>query len=234
MKLDDVTNKTSQNSDEVTLLLNVLREGKQLMQFKESLTDLFDLLTRVSSLNTTLSTNERGCSMEELDKVSEIITGSPSSKTVMEETAQMMKEGITVFEKLVKSGTESLNLFYSKYLEYTDCLDKKYQAALENKKITTFAESYPSFDVDDTTKLPCNDLKIEQGSRRVDECISQYNEYSQTFDTTMKKFLEDVKTFDRSDAGKFCSFFSSSVESLHDAGIILLKYRNWVINELSK
>ena len=234
MKLDSANKEVPQEGKEVSLLLNLLQEGKQLMQFKDSLTDLYELLTRVSSLNTTLSTNERGCSVEELDKVSEIITGSPSSKTVMEETSKMMKEGIGVFEKLIRGGVESLNSFYAKYLEYSDSLNKKYQSVLENKKITTFAESYPSFEINESTKLPCNDIKIEQGSCRVDDCISKFNETSQVFDASMKKFLEDVKTFDRSDAEKFCSFFSSSVESLHDAGIILLKYRNWIINELSK
>lgn len=221
------------DGEELKSLEYLLKNGMDVLTMSNDLESVSMTVSRAKALMETLRKNERGCSQEELDTVSEIITNNPSYKITEEQCDAVYKEGVSCICKTLDAAIDRAMEFYEQFLAHTSKVDETCNKVVKETTITNFTEGYPSFVLDEFG-LP-TDAGEKPGVCSVDNCLNAYNEgikvFMDRFNNTISSLKQDGSAGPAVVEGKrkvFCNMFPK----LYNAGMALLQFRALFLNKL--
>lgn len=215
--------------DVMEFLKRYLQRSSRLNTMYRDYQEFQNIKMRAEALSKSLEDNERGCSLEELDTVAEVITGNPSHQSVINKAKELADSAKQAFVPHVKAMLK----------EYKDVLDeaKSYFFMLipsakttttDNIKITNFVNEYPKLDYsvkEDMIECGCI---IEVGHKSVAASFEEFDAALHDFCGRINSTMEQINSVIALEEQDFMDQHSRVVKNIpfmEDSCVQLMKYR---------
>lgn len=232
----DTTQISTEKFNVMEFLQKFLRRSSQLSTMYRDFQKFQTIEHQATELSKALTDNERGCSLEELDTVAEIVTGNPSHKSVIMKANDIAESARNNFVWNAKAVLTE----YRGYLENA----KTYFSALGNTsetivdvpvKITNFVKHYPYLDfvVSESGNICCG-TEVRDGRRSVKETFDELDRRMNDMVgiiTDRVELINSVIDVDTDDPQKYVTNATKVLNTVNDtqmACLCLMKYRELV------